>query len=70
MDRGKVPRCPETGTKFTKGDTWFRDNRVYGYFDRLIADGFFEDFDTVIFYGAGSCGYAAAAFSVAAPGPL
>lgn len=50
------------------GDTWFRDARVYGFFDQLIDDGFFEDFDTVIFYGAGPCGYAAAAYSVAAPG--
>jgi len=50
------------------GDTWFRDRRVYGFFDRLVDDGFFEDFEQVIFYGAGSCGYAAAAFSVAAPG--
>lgn len=50
------------------GDTWFRDNRIYGFFDQLIDDGFFEDFDRVIFYGAGPCGYAAAAFSVAAPG--
>lgn len=50
------------------GETWFRDNRVFGYFDRLIDDGFFEDFDQVIFYGAGSCGYAASAFSAAAPG--
>lgn len=51
-----------------EGDTWFRDPRVYGYFDRLVDDGFFEDFDRVVFYGAGMCGYAAAAFSVAAPG--
>lgn len=50
------------------GDTWFRERKVWAYFDRLIDDGFFEDFDTVIFYGAGPCGYAAAAFSVAAPG--
>lgn len=49
------------------GDTWFRDKAVYGYFDRLIDDGFFDEFDTVIFYGAGPCGYAAAAYSVAAP---
>ena len=41
---------------------------VFRYIDRLIDDGFFEDFDQVIFYGAGPCGYAAAAFSVAAPG--
>jgi hypothetical protein len=50
------------------GDTWFRDARVFGYFDRLIDDGFFDEFEQVIFYGAGACGYAAAAFSVAAPG--
>lgn len=51
----------------SNGDTWFRDPAVYSYFDRLIDDGFFDDFDTVIFYGAGPCGYAAAAYSVAAP---
>lgn len=53
---------------FSEGHTWFRDPAIYRYFDRLIDDGFFEDFDQVIFYGAGSCGYAACAFSVAAPG--
>lgn len=52
----------------SEGDTWFRDPLVYGFFDRLIDDGFFEDFDQVVFYGAGPCGYAAAAFSVASPG--
>ena len=51
-----------------KGNTWFRDRHVVGFFDRLIDDGFFEDFDQVIFFGAGACGYAACAFSVAAPG--
>ncbi|QFT60248.1 hypothetical protein FIU94_15580 [Sulfitobacter sp. THAF37] len=50
------------------GDTWFRDPAVYGYVDRLIDDGFFDEFETVLFYGAGPCGYAAAAYSVAAPG--
>jgi hypothetical protein len=49
-------------------DTWFRDPAVYGYFDRLVDDAFFEDFDQVVFFGAGMCGYAAAAFSVTAPG--
>ncbi|MEL7282341.1 MAG: phosphoadenosine phosphosulfate reductase [Pseudomonadota bacterium] len=49
-------------------ESWFRDPHVYAFFDRLIDDGFFEEFDEVIFYGAGSCGYAACAFSVAAPG--
>lgn len=50
------------------GRTWFRDPYMYAYFDRLVDDGFFEDFDRVVFYGAGPCGYAAAAYSVASPG--
>ena len=49
-------------------DTWFRDPKVYGFFDQLLDDGFFDDFERVIFYGAGPCGYAAAAYSVTAPG--
>jgi hypothetical protein len=49
-------------------ETWFRSRVVYGYLDRLTDDGFFEDFDQVLFAGAGAGGYAAAAFSVASPG--
>ncbi len=55
-------------TLFADGETWFRDRRVWGYFDRLIDEAFFEDFDRVVFHGAGMGGYAACAFSVAAPG--
>ncbi|WP_319824164.1 phosphoadenosine phosphosulfate reductase [Thalassovita sp.] len=50
------------------GDTWFRDPAVFAFFDKFIDDGFFEEFDRVVFYGAGPCGYAATAFSVASPG--
>ncbi len=49
-------------------DTWFRDAEVIRFFDQLLDDGFFDAFKKVIFYGAGPCGYAAAAYSVAAPG--
>lgn len=49
------------------GTDWFRHPAVFGYFDRLIDDGFFDDFDQILFYGAGAAGYAAAAYSVAAP---
>lgn len=49
-------------------ESWYRDPAVYGYFDRLTDDAFFEDFDRVTFYGAGMGGYGAAAYSVAAPG--
>jgi hypothetical protein len=51
-----------------RGETWYRDPAVWAYFDRLVDDAFFEDFDRVVFYGAGMGGYAAAAYSVAAPG--
>jgi hypothetical protein len=51
-----------------EADTWFRDAAVHAYFDRLIDEAFFEDFDRVVFYGEGACAYAACAYSVAAPG--
>ena len=50
------------------GPTWYRDPAVYAYFDRLVDDSFFEDFDRILFYGAGPSAYAACAFSVTAPG--
>ena len=53
---------------FSHGETWFREQCVWGTFDRLTDDGFFEDFERVLFTGTGPCGYAAAAFSVASPG--
>lgn len=52
----------------SEGETWWRDPAVYRYFDRLVDDGFLEDFERVVFYGAGISGYAAAAYSVASPG--
>lgn len=50
------------------GATWFRDPAVYAFFDRLVDEAFFEDFDRVILYGAGMGAYAACVFSVTAPG--
>lgn len=50
------------------GETWFRGPEVFGYFDRLVDEGFLEDFDNVLFFGAHDAGYAAAAYSVTAPG--
>lgn len=50
------------------GRTWYRDDTVYRYMDRLVDEGFFEDFDQVVFYGEGMGGYGATAFSVVAPG--
>jgi hypothetical protein len=53
---------------FCEGETWFRDPKVWATLDRLTDEGFFEGYDRVLFHGVGSCGYAAAALSVAAPG--
>ena len=55
-------------TLIAQTQDWFRDPRIWAYFDRLVDYGFFEDFDKVVFYGAGMCGYAAAAYSVTSPG--
>ncbi|GAA6162722.1 hypothetical protein NBRC116590_04260 [Pelagimonas sp. KU-00592-HH] len=53
----------------SEGQSWFRDPAVFAYFDRLVDDGFFDEFERVIFYGAGpGCAYAAATYSVCAPG--
>ena len=49
-------------------ESWFRDEAIYDFFDRMIDDGFFEDFEKIVFHGTHGGGYAAAAFSVAAPG--
>lgn len=51
-----------------RGNTWYRDPAVYAFFDELVDDAVFEDYDTVVFWGAGMAGYAAGAFSVTAPG--
>ncbi|MDP2580276.1 phosphoadenosine phosphosulfate reductase [Shimia thalassica] len=50
------------------GWSWYRDEDVFDFFDRLRDDGFFEKFDKVVFYGASMGGYAATVFSAAAPG--
>ena len=50
------------------GWTWYRDPWVSDQFDDLAASGFFAGFDRVVFYGASMGGYAACAFSGAAPG--
>ncbi|MGH1464723.1 MAG: SAM-dependent methyltransferase [Cognatishimia sp.] len=48
--------------------TWYRDEAVFDFFDRLRDEGFFDRFKKIVFYGASMGGYAAAAFSAAAPG--
>lgn len=63
-----APRGWSSLTIVAHEESWFRDPAVWGFFDRLTDDAFFEDFDRVVFYGAGMGGYGAAAFAVVAPG--
>lgn len=50
-------------------ESWFRDQAIFSFFDRLVDEEFFGDFSQIVFYGGdGGAAYAAAAFSVAAPG--
>ena len=53
---------------YSETDGTFRAPEVYAYFDRLVDEGFFDEFDEVVFFGVGLSGYAAATYSVAAPG--
>lgn len=62
------PRGWSSLVLMSRGQTWFRDPQVYALFDRLVDDGFFDDFAQVVFLGAGAGGYAAAAYSVTATG--
>jgi len=50
------------------GWTWYREPWIYDQFDELKESGFFKRFQRVVFYGASMGGYAACAFSPAAPG--
>ncbi len=50
------------------GPTWYRDDAVVAFFDKLQDEKFFDQFERVVFYGTSMGGYAAAAFSAAAPG--
>ncbi len=73
---GQLPEayamCRERGwsllTLIAEGRTWWRDRAVWGYFDRLVDDAFFDDFDQVLFMGEGPAGHAACAYAVTAPG--
>lgn len=47
---------------------WFRDQEIIDFFDAQIDSSFFDGFRRILFFGEGMAGYAACAYSVAAPG--
>ncbi len=52
----------------TRTESWYRDPDVCRFFDGLVDDAFFDGYERVVFFGADMAAYAAAAYSVAAPG--
>ena len=50
------------------GHTWYRDPAVSAFFDRLRDEGFFDQFDRVVFYGVSMGGYAATTYAASCPG--
>lgn len=76
LEPGKMPHIFGQATHngwshlslISEGETWYRDPAVFAYLDRLVDDCFFDNYDRVVFYGAGMGAYAAAAFSVTSPG--
>lgn len=55
-------------TVLARDETWYRDPAVFDLFDRLTDEGIFDEYESVLFHGNEAAGYAACAFSVAAPG--
>jgi len=55
-------------TVVARGQTWFRDQSLYAFFDEITDEGVFDAYDDVVFYGERMGAYAAGAFSAAAPG--
>jgi hypothetical protein len=76
LEPGKMPHIFGQATQngwshlslISEGNSWYRDSAVFAYLDRLVDMSFFDDYDRVVFYGVGMGAYAAAAFSVTAPG--
>lgn len=50
------------------GSTWFRDDALIDFFDRLGAEKYFDQFEKVVFYGTSMGGYGACAYSACVTG--
>lgn len=55
-------------TLLARAPRWYRDPEVLDFFDAQIDEAFFDSFRRTLFVGAGMHGYAACAYSLAAPG--
>jgi len=55
------------GIVMRRRNDWFRHGDLTRFFDKLKADGFFDGFENVVFYGSSMGGYGALAYASAAP---
>lgn len=53
---------------FARTKAWYRDPEIISYFQNCAAEGFFEQFDHVVFAGASMGGFGALTFSELVPG--
>ncbi|MDX1744056.1 MAG: glycosyltransferase family 2 protein, partial [Ruegeria sp.] len=53
---------------FARTKSWYRDPEIITYFQNRAADGFFKQFDQVVFAGASMGGFGALTFSGLVPG--
>ncbi|RVV98852.1 phosphoadenosine phosphosulfate reductase [Mesobaculum littorinae] len=51
----------------SQGNTWFRAPEIVTFFDALVDGTLLDQFDDVLFYGAGSGGHAALSYALTAP---
>lgn len=56
------------GVMMRRRNDWFRHSDLFDYFDELTAQGFFGQFEDVLFYGSSMGGFGACAYAAAAPG--
>lgn len=56
------------GIMMSRRNDWFRHRDLFDYFDMLAAEGFFDQFEDVLFYGSSMGGFGACAYAAAAPG--
>ncbi|EEX11170.1 conserved hypothetical protein [Ruegeria lacuscaerulensis ITI-1157] len=55
---------------FARTKAWFRDPEIIDYFQEKAREGFFEQFDLVVFAGASMGGFGALTFSALVPGAI
>jgi pimeloyl-ACP methyl ester carboxylesterase len=57
----------QLGIMMTRRNDWFRQRPLCDFFDELSQNGFFDQFDDVVFYGSSMGGYGALTYAASCP---